>query len=172
MDYKRETIVIKNAQLWFPNFSGEATDFTTVGDRYVHVVIDKELADAFLERGGNVKERINKSTEEVFYTIKLSIKYRDRSGNLKPISLQPKIFMVNHKGPVRLSEERVGVLDNVFLTKVDLSFNVGSYEDRKTHENKIAFYLNELYATIEESELEKDYSQYDGPNPDLPFEVN
>jgi len=172
MDYKRETIVIKNAQLWFPNFSGEAGDFNTVGDRHVHVAIDKDLADSFLERGGNVKERINRKTEEPFYTIKLSIKYRDKTGNLKPISLQPKIFMVGHRGPERLSEERVGVLDNVFITKVDLSFNVGTYEDRKTHENRIAFYLNELYATIEESELERDYSQYDGPSPDLPFNVD
>ena len=80
--------------------------------------------------------------------------------------------MINSTGKHALDENTVKVLDAKKIINADLSISPWFYEDRKTHETRISGYLKELYATIEESELERDYSQYDGPNVELPFETD
>ena len=165
-------LIIRNAKIIYKNFEGVGTDYNTAGDRNFCVIIEKELADQLAADGWNVK--VSKPHPEdpdyiPYFFIKLKVQYRDRqTGQLK--RYPPEIYMINSTGKHLLNETNVKVLDAKRIENADISIYPWEYEDRRTHESKVQGYVKELYATVEESELEKDYSQYDGPAVDLPFD--
>ena len=169
-----KNLIIRGARVIFKNFEGVGTDFNSPGDRNFCVIIDPELADQLKADGWNV--RVSKPHPEdpdyvPYNYIKVKVQFRDnRTGQLK--RYPPEVYMINSTGKHTLDENTVKVLDAKKIINADLSISPWFYEDRKTHETRISGYLKELYATIEESELERDYSQYDGPNVELPFETD
>lgn len=167
-------LIVRGATLIFKNFEGVATDYNSPGDRNFCVIIDKELADQLSADGWNV--RVSKPHPDdpdyvPYCYIKVKVQYRDRKTGL-PKRYPPKIVLINSTGHHPLDETTVKVLDAKRIVKADLEIRPWPYEDKRTHEIKVSAYLNELYATVEESELEREYSQYDGPSIDLPFETN
>lgn len=167
-----KNLIIRGARITYKNFEGVATDYNSPGDRNFCVIIDKELADQLVADGWNIK--MSKPHPEdpdyvPYYFFKVKVQFRDpRTGQLK--RYPPEVYMINSTGKHVLDENTIKVLDAKRIVNADLSISPWFYEDRKTHETKVSAYLKELYATIEESELERDYSQYDGPSVELPFD--
>ena len=164
-------LLIRNARLIYRNFEGVGTDFNSPGDRNFCVIIDKELADRLSAEGWNIK--ISKPHPEdpdyeQFFFFKVQLTYRDKKTGL-PKRYPPEIYMINSTGKHLLNENTVKVLDKKRIIKTDLTVSPWTYEDRRTHEPRVSAYVKELYATVDESELEREYSSYDGPEIELPF---
>lgn len=167
-----KNLIIRGTRLIFKNFEGVGTEYNTAGDRNFAVVIDKDLADQLAADGWNVKvskPHPDDPDYEPFYWIKVKLAYRDNKTG-QPKRYPPEIFMINSTGKHLLNEDNVKVLDRKRIINADISINPWNYEDRRTHEMKVKGYVTKLYATIEEDELDRDYSQYDGPAVDLPFD--
>lgn len=165
-------LLIKGARIIYKNFEGVGTDYNSPGDRNFCVIIDKELADTLAAEGWNVKVSKPHPEDpdyEPYFFIKVKLSYRDKkTGQLK--RYPPELYMINSTGKHLLDENTVKVLDKKRIVNADLLIYPWSYENRQTHDTRIQGYVKELYATIEESELEREYSSYDGPSIDLPFE--
>lgn len=165
-------LLIKGARIIYKNFEGVGTDYNSPGDRNFCVIIDKKLADTLAAEGWNVKVSKPHPEDpdyEPYFFIKVKLSYRDKkTGQLK--RYPPELYMINSTGKHLLDENTVKVLDKKRIVNADLLIYPWSYENRQTHDTRIQGYVKELYATIEESELEREYSSYDGPSVDLPFE--
>ena len=167
-------VIIRGATLIYKNFAGEPGDYNSAGDRNFCVIIDRELADQLSAAGWNVKvskPHPDDPDYEPFCYIKVKVSYRDRKTNMLK-KYPPELYMINSKGKFLLNEDTVKVLDKKRIINADLCVSPWEWTDRKDGSKKIQGYVKELYATVEESELEREYASYDGPEVNLPFDVN
>lgn len=115
----RGIIQIDDARLIYRNFTGAASQFNRAGDRDFHLVIpDREIADALVEEGWNVKIKpARNEDEDDFMTMKVKVKFN---------GFGPKCYLVSGSRRVELDEETVGMLDDVDIETCDL--DVRSYD--------------------------------------------
>jgi hypothetical protein len=145
-----ENVTIENAQITWKNFSGEQRQFNTAGDRNFGIIVDLEQAQALLDMG--YKVRISEATEEypARAVVPVKIKYSERS--------QPRVKMLIHQGTkqVTLDQDSLFALDYANIEKVDAIIRANQYDfnGRQGVNN----YLNALYVTIREDELERKYA--------------
>lgn len=153
---------IYGARIIFRNFKGKETNFNAEGDRNFGVILPDDVGEAMLADGWAVKRL--KATEEEqdegieFGPYWLSVKVDYKKGR------PPKIRQVTSRGPTLLQEENVADLDNVDiaideetgLPKVDLIVRPFFWE--VGGRSGIKAYLQSMYITIEEDELEKKYA--------------
>lgn len=140
-------IVIENARIIFPNFSGAKGKFNPAGNRNFNVVLDPDRADRLIRDGWNVKMLAPK--QEGDYPLQLlpvSVSYK---------SYPPKIVLINSKGKAIVDEDDLAIFDFAEFTNIDLIINPYFY-DFDGHTG-IKAYLKAMYATIYEDELEKKY---------------
>ena len=113
-------ILIDNATIKWPNFSGAKKMYNDEGDRnFVVVVDDPEIADALREAGCNIRIKtsdIPGEAPEMQFTVKVSYRFSAPVAYLKP-------------GPGRplkeLTEDTIGTLDFVAMERVDLDIRLG-----------------------------------------------
>lgn len=153
---KRETVTIRDAALIFKNFKGEGKQYNREGDRNFSIMIGEEHA-ADLERDGwNVKpiKRREEDDEQLFH-LKIKVSF----GN-KP----PRVFLISNvdqetgigRSRTMLGEGMVGMLDDLESTRVDLVISPYNWEmNDKTGRTA---YLQSLYFTMYEDELEQEYA--------------
>jgi hypothetical protein len=144
---------MEGVRLIFRNFSGKESQYNREGDRNFGVLIDDELAKALSEDGWNVKvlaprEEDEDSLAQAWLPVKVSFKGRP-----------PRIVLITSRGRTNLGEHEVEMLDWADVQNVDLI--VRPYEWSVNQKTGISAYLQSIYVTIEEDELEKKYAEMD-----------
>lgn len=162
-------VTIQNTQLVLKNFSGEkGRYFNSSGNPEFACVIPPELAELMTADGWNVKQFKPKpeDTNEPDFFIKIKIGVNGRP---------PRMKMITSAGQKDISVEDCQVFDYVRIAKVDLTLSPYEYEFQG--KTGISAYLNSLFVTVEEDELDRKYANipevgtggYNIPDEDVPF---
>lgn len=152
-DKPDNTVKMEGVRIIFRNFSGTEGAYNREGDRNFAVVLDDSVANAMAEDGWNVKwtkprEDAEEGEEQVAY-LSVALNY----GKGRP----PRVVQITSRGRTNLSEEGVSLLDVVDITNVDLI--VRPYNWEVNGKTGVKAYLQSLYITIEEDDLEKKYAE-------------
>lgn len=118
---KRGILMIDDARIVYRNFSGSGSRYNREGDRNFAVVIpDKEIADALIENGWNVKIKPPREEgDSPFMYMPVKVKFNDRG---------PNVYLVTGKRMNRLDEESVSCLDDVDIQSVDMDIRPYDWE--------------------------------------------
>lgn len=117
----RNIVQIDDARIIYRNFSGAPSQFNREGDRNFAVVIpDQEIADALIEQGWNVKIKPPREDQDTpFMFLSVKIKFNDRG---------PSVYLKTGHALNKLTEETVGMLDDVDIVSVDLDIRPFDWE--------------------------------------------
>lgn len=148
MAEQAKTFTIEGAKLIFKNFAGNEGKFNVKGDRNFSVILPLDFAEQLLRDGWNVKylQPREEGDEPVAY-IKVSVSYKYRP---------PRVVMITSTARTPLDENMVETLDWANIETTDLICR-GSYWESPTGSG-IKAYLQTLFATVEEDELERKYA--------------
>ena len=164
MNKVTNNLVIENARIMFRNFQGKESKFNMKGRRNFCVVIDDPKQAAQLSSDGwNVKQlRPRDDYEEPTYYIQVAVNY-----GWNP----PKVYLINRKAKVILTEETIGMLDQAEIHNVDLTIRPYNWE--VNGESGVKGYLRSMYVTLEEDEFAAKYAEEEYPgeenDDELPF---
>ena len=117
----RGILQVDDARIIYRNFSGAASKYNRAGDRNFAVVIpNQEIADSLIEKGWNV--RIKPPREEgddPFMYLPVKVKFNDRG---------PAVYVASGKAKTQLTEETVGMLDDMDILSVDMDIRPYDWE--------------------------------------------
>lgn len=155
------TVLMEGVRIIFRNFEGKEGRFNKPGDRNFGVIIpDRETAEVMAKDGWNVKwlqpredVAAEAGAEEDTETPWLPVKVAFDKGR------PPRVAMITSRGRTNLDESSVDMLDWADITNVDLI--VRPYNWDVNGKQGTSAYLQSLYVTIEEDELEKKYAELD-----------
>ena len=148
------TVLMEGVKIIFRNFAGKEGQYNREGDRNFAVLLDDDVANAMAEDGWNVKwlkprEDADEGETDQAY-LQVSVNFKGRP---------PRIVMITSRGRTNLDESDVEMLDWVDIQNVDMI--VRPYEWAVNDKTGIKAYLQSIYVTIEEDELERKYSDLD-----------
>lgn len=148
-----KTFKVEDAQLIFRNFSGTESDFNREGDRNFAVILDEKFAHALAQDGWNVKMlKPREEGEPETPYIQIAVGYKVRP---------PKVVMITSAARTLIGKEMIGVLDWADIQTCDLIAR--AYEWNVNGKGGIKAYLQTMFVTIEEDELERKYALMDQP---------
>ncbi len=148
------TVLMEGVRIIFRNFEGKEGQYNKAGDRNFGVILPHDIAEAMLADGWNVKYlKPREEDEDETETPWLSVSVNFDKGR------PPKIMLVTSRGRTALDESSVEMLDWADITNVDLI--VRPYTWEVSGRSGIKAYLQSMYVTIEEDELERKYSELD-----------
>ena len=146
-------LVLEGVRIGFRNFEGKAGKFNNAGNRNFCVFIDDlDLANKLGEDGWNIRylpAREEGDPPRAYLQVKV---------RFDPIP--PKIVLVSSKGKKVLDETNINILDWAEIQNVDII--IRPYNWHTMGGTGIAAYVQTMYVTIVEDEIELKYS-------DLPF---
>ena len=143
-----KTFMIEGAQIIFRNFAGKEDPYNRAGDRNFAVILDPTVAVSMLADGWNVKYlAAREEGEEDTPYIQVAVGYKARP---------PHVVMITSKARTNLTEDMVEILDFADFENVDLIARAYSWE--VNGKSGIKAYLQSMFATIEEDELQKKYA--------------
>lgn len=151
MEQRREPLIIRNARIFKPNFSGkEIPPYNPAGKRTFCVFIDDIKAAEDMEKDGwNVRwlqPRQEGDEKKAFISVEVKFAFRP-----------PKIVIISSGGETYLDEEDVNMLDWAEKERVDLSINPRFWEDNGR--TRIKAYLRTMKVWIYEDELEAEIDE-------------
>lgn len=142
------TVTVEDARIIFRNFAGKEGQYNRAGSRNFAVILDDETAEQMIKDGWNVRflqPRDDGDNPTPYIGVEVSYKNRP-----------PKCVMITSTARTVLNEETIEVLDYADIRTVDIIFRAYTWEvNGKTG---IKAYLQTLFATIEEDELERKYA--------------
>lgn len=149
------TVLMEGVRIVFRNFAGKEGQYNREGDRNFAVLLDDNVANAMAEDGWNVKwlkprEDAEEDEPDQAY---LQVSLNFEKGR------PPRVVMITSRGRTNLSADEVELLDWADITNVDLI--VRPYTWEVSGKTGIKAYLQSIYVTIEEDELEKKYAEMD-----------
>ena len=117
----RGILQIDDARIIYRNFSGIGSKYNREGDRNFAVVIpDKEMADALIAEGWNVKIKPPRDDDEdPFMFLPVKVKFNDRG---------PNAYLQTGNKMNRLDEESIACLDDVDIISVDMDVRPYDWE--------------------------------------------
>lgn len=143
-----KTFMVEGARLVFRNFSGKEGQYNREGDRNFAVILDDGTAEAMLADGWNVKYLQARDPEDTPTPyIQVAVNFNNRP---------PRVVMITSTARTNLNEESVGVLDWAEISNCDLIAR--AYEWTVNGKSGIKAYLQSMFITIEEDELERKYA--------------
>lgn len=164
-------ITIENANIItggnFRNFKGEAGQYNQAGDRNFVMILPDDIAKKLSNDGWPVKWKPSYHGDGEEGRLKVHVKYVARNGKrMKP----PKIVLVSSNGMTELTEETVGMLDDISIQKADLILNAYEYQSPFSGQTDVGVSLQTMFVTMQEDELT---AKYMGGNAqadeDMPF---
>lgn len=145
---KLSNITIEDARLVFRNFSGKEGQYNREGDRNFAVILPDALAEEMGTGGWNIKYlKPRDEDDQPTPYVQVTVGYKG-----KP----PRVVMISSRGRTNLGEEDVNVLDWAEIEKADLI--IRPYEWVVNGKTGIKAYLQSLFITISEDELELKYA--------------
>jgi hypothetical protein len=142
------TVKIENAQLIFKNFAGKEGQYNQQGHRNFAVILDPEVAERMIEDGWNVRVlAAREEGEEDTPYIQVAVRF-----DIRP----PRITMITSTARTVLDESTVEVLDYAEIAVADLIMRSFYWEVGGKSGYKA--YLQTMFVTIEEDDLEKKYA--------------
>lgn len=143
-----KTFMIEGAKIIFPNFNGREDMYNREGNRNFSVILSDELAADLLADGWSVKylKPLEEGDEPTPY-IQITVGYK-----LRP----PRVVMMTSRARTNLGEDDIGVLDWADIGNADLIAR--SYDWTVNGKSGVKAYLQSLFVTIEEDELERKYA--------------
>lgn len=159
---RNNNITIQEAKIVLRNFAGNPDKFTVQGDRNFCVLLDPESADAMLADGWNVKFFKPKPDDDpneppqAYLRVKVSYKVRTPVIVVITKNTAGKLVRRNY------NEDLVDLLDAVSIENVDLM--ISPYKWEVNGNEGIKAYLDSMYITINQNELEQKYAdvEFDG----------
>lgn len=162
----QNNVVIEGARLVFRNFQGKEGPYNQEGAKNFGVILPEDIAERMLADGWNIK-RLRPSEEE-------KEEGAEQGPPWMPVKMgygkgrPPMVKMITSRGSTNLDEENVDQLDWVDiaideetgLPKVDLIVRPFHWTNPRG-EQGISAYLQSLYITIEEDELQRKYADMD-----------
>ncbi len=143
------TVMMENVRIIFRNFAGREGMYNREGDRNFCVLLDNETADAMARDGWNVKMlAAREEDEEDQPYLQVSVNFKGRP---------PRVVMITSRGRTTLNEDEVELLDWADIQMVDMI--IRPYEWAVNGKTGIKAYLQSIFVTIEEDELEIKYSE-------------
>lgn len=150
----KNTVLMEGVRIIFKNFTGKEGQYNRAGDRNFGVILPPDIAEQMLADGWNVKYlKPREDDEEETETPWLSVSVNFDKGR------PPKIMQITSRGRTALDEETVEMLDWADITNVDLI--VRPYTWEVSGRVGIKAYLQTMYVTIEEDDLERKYGEMD-----------
>jgi hypothetical protein len=148
-----KTITIEDAHILFRNFAGKEGKYNRAGERSFCVLLTDTVAEPMLRDGWNVRY-LNPSDEGELPTpyVQVSVGFNNRP---------PRIILLTSTTRTQLEEPSVEILDWADIRLADLI--IRGYEWSVNGKSGIKAYLQSLFVTIEEDELEKKYKIHDNP---------
>lgn len=143
------TAQLDDAQIRFRNFSGAPGQYNAQGQRNFCALLPEDVAQAMLSDGWNVKylkPREEGDLPQAYIKIKVNF------AGPRP----PKIWMITSKGRRQLTEDMVDILDWADFANVDLIMSPYKYDVNGNQ--GVSAYLQTIFITIREDELEMRYS--------------
>lgn len=144
-------VVMEDKKIIFRNFAGREGMYNRQGDRNFAVLLDEGEAEAMARDGWNVKAlkaREEGDPEQPYLQVSVNFKG-------KP----PRVVMITSRGRTTLQEDDVEMLDWADISLVDLI--IRPYEWVVNGKTGIKAYLQSIFVTIEEDELELKYADID-----------
>lgn len=148
------TVLMEGVRIIFRNFAGKEGQYNRAGDRNFGVILPDDVAEAMLRDGWNVKTlRPREDDEEETETPWLPVSLNFDKGR------PPKVMLITSRGRTAMDVDSVEMLDWADITNVDLI--VRPYTWEVSGKTGIKAYLQSMYVTIEEDELERKYAEMD-----------
>jgi hypothetical protein len=149
------TVLLEDVRIAYRNFSGKEDRYNQEGRITFLTVLDEETAEQMAAEGWSVK-RFNPreddgEAEEGEPFLPVAIRY-DKG---RP----PRVVMITSRGRTNLDESTIEILDWADIIHVDLIVRPYYWEVGGKSGNKA--YVQALYVTIEEDELERKYAELD-----------
>lgn len=142
-------VVMEDVRIIFRNFAGKEGTFNRAGDRNFNVILEPDVAEAMAADGWNVKYlKPREEGDEPTPRLEVAVSFKQR----RP----PRIVMITSRGRTNLGEDEVNILDWADIKKVDLI--VRPYQWEVNGKSGIKAYLQSIFVTIEEDELELKYA--------------
>lgn len=148
MPRQDNTVLMEDARIIFRNFAGREGMYNREGDRNFCVLLDDETAQLMAKDGWNVKylrPRDEEETEQAYLQVSVNFKGRP-----------PRVVMITSRGRTTLQEDEVELLDWADILTADLIMR--PYEWAVNGKTGIKAYLQSIFVTIEEDELELKYA--------------
>ena len=143
-----KTFMVEDARLVFRNFSGKEGQYNREGDRNFSVILDEKAATAMLKDGWNVKFLASREEEEADTPyIQVAVNFNNRP---------PRVVMITSTARTHLNEESIAVLDWADIRTCDLIAR--AYDWTVNGKSGTKAYLQSMFITIEEDELERKYA--------------
>ena len=122
---ENQILEMNNVRLIHLNFEGRATKFNREGDRNFSVVIeDPDMIRQLIEDGWNVKTKVSAEDPSSTYSyLPVKVKFDHRFPKLNP-----KMYLKTRGRTVLLTEEGIGVLDQVDIQSVSMDIRPYHYE--------------------------------------------
>lgn len=146
-------IQIKGASLIFRNFRGEGSLYNKEGDRNFGILLDEDLANALEADGWRIRRLKPKEDDPEQYEqpwLKVNVNYGGK--------IPPTVMLINHRGKKRLDEETVNQVDYTRIANCDLTIRPYHYPGTPGRPAGISAYLQAIYITVREDELEEKYA--------------
>lgn len=151
---------IDDARICYRNFKGEEGQYNRKGDRNFSLVIpDEEIAEALMNDtnrygiGWNVKIKAPREEgDQPFMTLGVKVKFND---------IGPKIYLISGNRRVLLTEETVGMLDDIEIASIDM--DIRPYDDEISGKPFRAAYLKSMVVTQNLDRFEARFAEEESP---------
>lgn len=117
----RDILQVDDARIIYRNFKGEPSKFNREGDRNFALIIPNEdMANDLVDRGWNVKIKPPRDEDDSpFMYLPVKIKFNDRG---------PAIYLKSGNNVRKLSEDVVGLIDDIDILSVDMDIRPYDWE--------------------------------------------
>lgn len=150
---KPQNITLEDVNIVFRNFSGAEGQFNPAGNRNFGLLIGPDDAEAMERDGWNVKYlKPREEGDEPQAWLKIKVNFNGRP---------PRVVLISENGEgqkskTNLDESMVSILDWAPIATVDLIIN--PYEWTMNGNTGISAYLQSIFVTIEQDDLERKYA--------------
>jgi hypothetical protein len=146
---------MEGVKIIFRNFEGKEGQYNRAGDRNFAVLLDQQVAEVMSTDGWNVKWLKPREDAEEEEQPQAYLQVTANFDKGRP----PRVVMITSRGRTNLDEDSVDILDWADIVNVDLI--VRPYEWSVNGKTGIKAYLQSIYVTVEEDDLERKYAEMD-----------